>query len=115
MDGGGDAATVRRMKAFSVTALAAVVATTAAPALSGPVKRHERREEHRIEQGVRRGDITPREEQRLENQQETIEDERQDAREDGKVSKRERRDIRHDQHRLSRDIERKKQNDRERR
>ncbi|TML42169.1 MAG: hypothetical protein E6G23_08290, partial [Actinobacteria bacterium] len=48
--------------------------------------------------------------QRLENEQGQIEQERKGAMEDGKVTKQERRDICHDQNRLSKDIRRKKHN-----
>jgi hypothetical protein len=81
--------------------------------LAGEIKKHEKKEERRIERGEKSGKLTPKEAQRLENQQDVIEKEREQALEDGHVSKRERKDIRHDQKRLSQDIYKKKHNEKE--
>ena len=101
------------MKGIAIVMAGAFGVATVAPGLTASVKKRETKQENRIEKGVRSGKITPKEENRLENQQETIERERQQAWEDGKMSKRERRDIKHDQKRLGHDIEKKKENDRQ--
>jgi hypothetical protein len=93
------------------------IATVAAVALASSgfaagIQKHEKRAEKRIEGGEDSGRLTPKEAERLENQQKVIEEQRQDALEDGEMGKRERRDIRHDQKRLSRDIHNKKHNER---
>jgi uncharacterized protein HemX len=80
------------------------------PAFAKTIKKKEAAEEQRIERGVNRGQITPKEQQRLEDQQKVIDQERANAAADGKVTKRERKDIKHDQKRLSHDIEHKRHN-----
>jgi hypothetical protein len=67
-------------------------------------------QEERIERGEENGRLTPRESNRLENEQETIHQERHEALEDGRITHGERREIRHDQRAASRDIRRKKHN-----
>jgi len=93
-----------------ITIIVAGAFASGVPALAKTIKKKEANEEHRIERGVEKGQITPKEEQRLENQQKTIEQEREDAAADGKITKRERRDIKHDQKRLSQDIKHKRHN-----
>ena len=96
-----------------VVAAAAFLAVSVAPSFGGEVVKREERQERHIEKGVKRGSITPKEEQRLENEQKQIEGEREDALKDGKMTKRERQDIRHDQKRLHQDIRKKKHNARD--
>jgi hypothetical protein len=100
------------MKTSALVVAGAFLAASACPGLAASVKKREAKQEHRIERGVQSGKITPKEEKRLENQQETIEREREQAWEDGKMSKREHRDIRHDQKRLGHDIRKKTENER---
>jgi hypothetical protein len=88
----------------------ALVVTSVAPGFGRTIKKRARSEENRIEQGKESGRLTPKEAERLENQQEIIDKERGQAMEDGKMTHRERRDIKHDQKRLSKDIYRKKHN-----
>jgi len=99
------------MKTGIVTAIGvALLVTSAAPGFGGTINKRSQSEENRIEQGKKSGSLTPKETERLENQQEIIDKEREQAKEDGKVTKRERRDIKHDQKRLSKDIYHKKHN-----
>jgi hypothetical protein len=93
-----------------ITIIVAGVFTAGVPAFAKTIKKREANEERRIERGVEKGQITPKEQQRLDNQQKTIEQEREAAAADGKVTKRERRDIKHDQKRLSQDIKHKRHN-----
>ena len=95
-----------------VTAGALLLASASTGLAAGKIKKREDKQQHQIEQGVKKGKITPKEENRLENQQDTIERERQEAWQDGKMSKRERKDIKHDQKRLHQDIQNKKENER---
>jgi septal ring factor EnvC (AmiA/AmiB activator) len=83
---------------------------SASPVLSASVQERQGNEEHRIEKGVKKGKLTPQEQERLKNQQEEIEKERQDAMKDGKMTKRERKEIQHDENKLGQDIRRKKHN-----
>jgi hypothetical protein len=76
------------------------------------LQQHDRNLDKRIERGDRRGGLTEKEEKAVENKQDEIARERAEAKEDGKVTKRERRTLRHDQKELSQEIYRKKHNDR---
>ena len=87
-----------------------LLVTSVEPGFGRTIKKRATREETRIEHGKESGRLTDKETQRLENQQEIIDKERAQAMEDGKVTKRERRDIKHDQRRLSKDIYHKKHN-----
>jgi hypothetical protein len=101
------------MKRTVLLATGVVFLLSATPGLAKSIKKHEAKEENKIEHGVNKGKITPKEQGRLENQQQNIERERQDAWEDGKMSHRERKDIHHDQKRLDQDIKNKKANARD--
>jgi len=92
---------------------AAFLVAGATPGLAGKILKREKREDQRIEQGEKSGKLTPKEAERLEDQQQIIEKEREQAGADGHISKRERRHIRHDQKRLSQDIHKKKHNAKE--
>jgi hypothetical protein len=80
------------------------------PVLSADVEQRQENEQHRIDQGTKKGKLTPQEQERLKNQQEEIEKERQDAMEDGKMSKKEKKQIKHDENQLGKDIHKKKHN-----
>jgi hypothetical protein len=88
----------------------AVLAAGTTPGFGRTIKKKAAHEEKRIEGGKDSGRLTPKETERLENQQEIIDKERAQAAEDGKVTYREKRDIKHDQKRLSKDIYHKKHN-----
>src|SRR5437870_4115471 len=55
------------MKAITI-AVAAVFVTTASAAHTATIKKREQRQQHRIERGVERGKLTPKETERLENE-----------------------------------------------
>ena len=96
------------MKARVIMTVGAAALLVTAPGFGKTIQKKAQHEENRIEKGKASGRLTPKETERLENQQEIIDQERAQAAEDGKVSKRERRDIKHDQKRLSKDIHRQK-------
>ena len=98
------------MRKLVLICCVAIELCTGSFALAGQIKKRERHEQQRIDAGVRRGQLTHREANRLENQQSVIELERRQALADGKMGRRERRDIRHDQNRLSHDIYNKRHN-----
>jgi hypothetical protein len=95
-----------------VAIIATVLLVPVSAALAKPIVKRMDRQEDRIDQGVNSGNLTDKEKERLENQQEIIQKERANAMEDGKVTRGERREIRHDQKRASHAIRRKKHNDR---
>ena len=86
-----------------------VAAALTAPAMA-TIKKHEQHEANRINKGTQRGQLTTKERNRLLNQQSTLEVERRQAMRDDKMNKREHKDIRHDQKRLSHDIHHKRHN-----
>jgi len=98
------------MKKLIAMVVAGVLGAGGSPTLAKTIKKRQANEEQRIERGVEKGQITPKEQQRLDGQQKVIEQERENAAADGKITKRERRDIKHDQKRLSQDIKHKRHN-----
>ena len=92
----------------------ALSAALGSPALANHKHHHiqqrEQREANRIGAGMKHGDLTAKERNRLLNQQGDIDQERRQAMADGKMTKRERKDIRHDQNRLNHDIYNKRHN-----
>ncbi len=89
------------------------------PALAdAPLKtanQRQARQEHRIRQGARSGQLTHREARKLQRQQRHIRKMKRRARRDGKVTRREKRRINRAQNRANRNIRRKKHNRRVRR
>jgi hypothetical protein len=77
-------------------------------------ERQDVQREH-IREGVREGELTPREAQRLRERSAGVAEQRRDAREDdGRVDARERRQIRREQNQLGDDIYRQRHDDDER-
>lgn len=88
-----------------------VALSFAAPTFARGQKGVHNRQQHqeaRIEQGRQSGNLTPRESQRLENQQRHINNVEERALADGKLSKKEKRHIDHLQDKANRDIYREK-------
>ena len=79
------------------------------------IDRLERREQARIRQGIRSGELTPRETRRLEKEQARIRVEEARAKSDGMVTRGERRRLVRDLRRASRDIYRQKHDRQDRR
>lgn len=98
------------MKRTIWIAAAVLVAASGTTVSAGEVRHRMNTQDRRIENGVENGELTPREANRLENQQENIADERARALEDGHMSRGERREIRQDQRAASHSIWRKKHN-----
>ena len=99
------------MGALMLAAGAAAMAQPAAPANPTATPRIDQREvnqEKRIQQGVKSGQLTPREAKRLEAQQGRIERAETKAKADGKVTPKERERITQMQNHASRDIHREK-------
>ncbi len=76
------------------------------------IQRREQNQQNRIEQGVKSGQITPAEAGRLERQQAKIQQDETRMKSDGKLTKQERLKLAREQNRASRNIYRKKHNDR---
>lgn len=92
--------------------IALFLAVSASPVFAKSIRKRQAKQEHRIERGIEHGKLTPKETSRLRNEQSLITAEKSLAQRDGKMTRRERTDIRHDQNRLSKDIRHKKYNTR---
>lgn len=91
----------------TAAALAALVSLPAAAQTSTPrIDQRQANQERRIQEGVRSGQITPREEQRLRAEQARIRKAEAKAAADGKVTAKERARIEKMQDRASKNIER---------
>lgn len=78
------------------------------------VNRRQVRQQQRIKQGVRSGELTPAETRRLEREQGRIQANKLNAKADGSVTPQERARLQREQNRASRDIYRLKHNNRTR-
>lgn len=103
------------MNKFLATAIIAAVSTVflAVTALAGPtdapvVKKRERNQQKRIEQGVKSGQLNPREAGRLEREQARIKQDEERMKSDGKLTPGERAKLKREQDRASRHIYREK-------
>lgn len=101
-----------KIKIFGGVLVAALAITSMAEAQTRtPVINHrEHRQERRINQGVRSGQLTRNEAHHLRNDEHRISAEKRIAKADGHVSPAERAQIRHDENRTSRAIYRDKHN-----
>jgi hypothetical protein len=98
------------MKRLVIVAVATVLVLSTALAPAGVVHRRQKRQHARIQQGIRSGEVTPEEAARLKAEEQKVQADREKAAADGKVTRKERRAIRQEQNRASRDIFRKKHN-----
>jgi len=94
------------LAALAVPAFAQSPAPARDPAATPGIDRRQANQERRIEQGVKSGQITPREAARLEKGQARVERMEARAKEDGKVTKQERARIQHAENVQSRRIAR---------
>ena len=94
--------------AFTASAQGGTPQTTAPPAKhparTPAINKHQQNQRQRIHQGVKSGELTRRETARLREEQRDIRRDERLARSDGKVSAGERKIIRHEQRKASRDI-----------
>ena len=98
-------------KAFGLLLGVAVCAT---PVLASGINKVEHREQARIRQGIRSGELTRAEARRLEAQQARIRVDERFDRADGKLTLKEREQLRKELHRASRDIYRQKHDNQDR-
>jgi len=100
------------MKRLVPLVIAACLASSISPVLAADQKisKRQHKEQVRINKGVKSGQLTGKERARLQNQENLIKIEHAQAMSDGKMTQRERTDIRHDQNRLNKDIKHKKHN-----
>ncbi len=101
-------------KLLAVAVLGALTLPAFAQQSTPQIDQRQDRQERRIEQGVRSGELTPRETARLERGQARIRQMERDAMADGHISRRERAAIDREQDRQNQLIARLKHNDRAR-
>jgi hypothetical protein len=77
------------------------------------VTKRQMRQQERIANGVKSGELTPAETRRLEKQQQKIQRDKEKAKSDGVVTPQEREKLKREQNRASRNIYRKKHNEKE--
>ncbi len=103
---------MRLRKSVKVAAVAALgpLFLGAVAAAEGRIGAREENQQRRIAQGIRSGELTPRETARLENQESRVNGEIRDMREDngGKLTPKDRRIVNRQQNRLSNRIYRQK-------
>jgi hypothetical protein len=85
-------------------------------AFAGPnddpgIQKREANQQKRIDQGVKSGELTPKEAGRLERKQAKIKQDEERMKADGKLTPQERRKLKKEQDRASKDIYRKKHNE----
>jgi len=98
------------MRRLAIVAAASVFAFSATMATAGVIHKRQKRQRARIHQGVRSGEITSDEAAKLHAEEQAIQANRERALADGKITKRERRSIRHEQNQASRDVRHEKHN-----
>jgi hypothetical protein len=103
--------TLKRSQAASILAIACAALLVASDAsAAGPIKNRKERQQDRIAQGVRSGQLTARETARLERKESALNREERNMRkiDGGKLTPQDRRTINRQQNRLSRNIYRQK-------
>ena len=98
-----------KLKLIASTALAIAIGISGANAQK-VIHRHAVRQQARIANGVKTGELTKGETKNIENKEKAIHQEVKVAKADGKITGAERRDIRQDQRQTSRTIYRDKHN-----
>ena len=105
------------MRKFTVL-LASVLAGASFAAVAAPrdptVNHRQHRQQHRIEQGARSGELTRAETKSLRQEQRSIRQEERAYKSDGKLTPAERKDLHHDLNQASKDIYREKHDDEKR-
>ncbi len=102
--------TLKRIQAISILAIACAGLLASSDASAGPIRDRKVRQQGRIAQGVRGGQLTAGETARLENQERSLNQEERDMRklDGGRLTTQDRRAINQQQNQLSRRIYRQK-------
>lgn len=103
---------IKAAAAASIGVMMAAGGVFAGPTDDPVIQGRENRQEKRIEQGVKSGELTPKEAGKLEAEQAKIKQDEAEMKSDGKLTREERRKLHREQSRASRDIHRKKHNKR---
>jgi hypothetical protein len=100
-----------KTKFLLIFALVLALGVTSANA---QIRKHARNQHERIHQGVKSGELTKREAKNVKEDQKDLHQDIKLAKSDGKISRSERKIVRKEERKDSREIYRKKHNDRER-
>lgn len=92
------------MNKFTAIIATSLFAGLTLSAVAGPLHREERRDDRRIAQGIRNGELTRGEAQSLRQERRAIHTEQHAYRADGKLDVAERKDLHQDLNQFSRDI-----------
>jgi hypothetical protein len=103
---------MRMLLGAGVVSVLIASAAYAGPTDDPGIQKREQNQEKRIDQGVKTGELTPREAGKLESQQAKIKQDEARMKSDGKLTKQERRKLTREQNRASKNIARKKHNER---
>jgi hypothetical protein len=95
---------------IGVTGYATAQTAVKDPAATPRIDQRQANQQARINEGVASGQITPKEQARLQGQQNRIAADKSAAKADGVVTQRERHALKHEQNHASRNIHRKKHN-----
>jgi len=98
------------MKSLPIVAAACAFAFSTAMATAGVIHKRQNRQAARIHHGMHSGELNSKEAAKLQGEQRAIQEDREKALADGKITKQERRSIRHEQDQASKDIRRMKHN-----
>ena len=98
------------MKRLPIVAAACVFAFSTVMATARVIHERQQHQAARIHHGTQSGELNSKEAAKLQSEQRTIQGDREKALADGKITKRERRSIRHEQNQASKDIRRMKHN-----
>src|ERR1700754_3303179 len=96
----------------ALVAMLAITSVASAQTRTPVINHREHRQERRINQGVRSGELTRNEARHLRNDERRISHEKYMAKANGRMTMGERRHLRHEENRTSRAIRRDKHNDR---
>jgi hypothetical protein len=98
------------MKKLTIVGVAAALVLSSTLTFAGEVHHRQKRQHKRIEKGVRSGELTPEEAGKLKAEEADIQAKREKALADGKMTKKERRQIRHEQNQTGHEIRKDKHN-----
>jgi len=103
---------MKKLAIGTVVLLIGIAAASFGQTKMPKVDAREKNQQERAKEGVNSGELTPAETRTLEMQQGKIKADEMNAKADGKVTPAERRHLKHEQNRASRNIYRKKHNER---
>lgn len=99
---------VDRMKTLAIVGIVSALILSGTPGGATTIHKHQKKQSKRIEKGVKSGELTPEEAAKLKANEADIQAKREKALADGKMSKKEKREIRHEQKQTGHEIRKEK-------